>query len=156
MKRSDATDSLQRPSIIDRTFNRLFGVVVGLGGGPAHNHLVQIRGRKSGRIYSTPINLLVTEQYQYLVAPRGTTQWVKNLRSSGELTLKKGSKTRRFRTRELADPEKPILLKEYLNRYEKTVHRYFSIPANSSLEEFAEVAKSYPIFELEQTDGPAA
>ena len=154
MKRSDATDSFERPSIIDRLFNRMFGVVVGLGGGLAHNYLVQVRGRKSGRMYSTPVNLLVTEQSQYLVAPRGATQWVKNLRCSGELSLKKGSKTRRFRTRELADPEKPILLKAYLNRYKKTVQRYFSIPANSSLDKFAEVAESYPIFELEQTDDP--
>jgi len=156
MSRSDARDSFRRPSGVERVANRLFGVFVGLGGGLAHNHLVQVRGRKTGRIHSTPVNLLETEQGRYLVAPRGDAQWVRNLRNSCELSLKKGPKTRRYRVRELADSEKPILLKEYLTRYRKTVQRYFSIPADSNLDAFAEVANSYPVFELEQTDDTAA
>ena len=156
MTRSNARDAFQKPNVVERVFNRLFGVLVGLGGGLEHNYLVQVRGRKSGRIYSTPVNLLETEQGRYLVAPRGNTQWVKNLRASYELSLKKGSKIHRCRVRGLDDSEKPTLLKEYLNRYRTTVQRYFSIPADSSLDAFAEISNEHPVFELERNDHTAA
>lgn len=156
MSRTGSANSFQRPSAVERVFNRVFGVLVGLGGGLSHNYLLQVRGRKSGRMYSTPVNLLEVEQSQYLVAPRGNAQWVRNLRSTRELILKKGSQTHRYRDRELANSEKPRILKEYLNRYRKTVQRYFPIPADSSLDAFVEDASSYPVFELEKTNDTSA
>ena len=83
MSAPNIKDSFQRPSIVERTFNRLFGVIVGLGGGLEHNYVLQVRGRKSGRLYSTPVNMLEIGESQYLVAPRGNTQWVRNVQSSG-------------------------------------------------------------------------
>jgi deazaflavin-dependent oxidoreductase (nitroreductase family) len=148
-------ETFQRPNVVERVFNRLFGVIVGLGGGLEHNYVLQVRGRKSGRLCSTPVNLLEMEQSQYLVAPRGNTQWVRNVRSSLELSLKKGAKVHRFRARELIDSEKPVLLKEYLSRYHKTVQRYFSIPMDSDLGSFAKIANRHPIFELERTHDTA-
>lgn len=148
--------SFQKPSVVERAFNQLFGVFVGLGGGLAHNYVLQVRGRKSGRIYSMPVNLLEMGQRRYLVSPRGNTQWVRNLRSSLELSLKKGSKSDRFRVRELPESEKPVLLKEYLSRYRKTVQRYFSIPVESDLDTFATITKWHPVFELEKIDDTAA
>ena len=145
-------DSFQRPSVVERVFNRLFGLIVGLGGGLSHNHLIQVRGRKTGRVYSTPVNLLELDHSRYLVSPRGNAQWVRNLKSSLELSLKKGSKTHRFRVRELPDPERPVILKEYLSRYRTTVQRYFSIPVESDLDRFAKIAKWHPVFELEKSD----
>ncbi len=156
MSAPNTKDSFQRPSIVERTFNRLFGVIVGLGGGLEHNYVLQVRGRKSGRLYSTPVNLLEIGGSQYLVAPRGNTQWVRNVQSSLELSLKKGVKVHRFRARELPDSEKPVLLKEYLSRYQKTVQRYFSIPANSDLNSFTKIANRHPVFELERIDDTAA
>jgi len=156
MSRLSEKDSFRTPSVIERAFNRLFGVFVGLGGGLTHNYLLQVRGRKTGRLFSTPVNLLGFGQRRYLVAPRGNTQWVRNVRSSSELSLKKGAEIHRFRARELPDSDKPMILKEYLSRYRKTVQRYFSIPADSDLNRLAEISDRYPVFELEQIDDPAA
>jgi deazaflavin-dependent oxidoreductase (nitroreductase family) len=136
------------PSAFERWFNWLFGVIVGWGFGLPHNYLVQVQGRKTGRIYSTPVNVVDYEGKRFLVAPRGMTQWVRNAAGIGHVWLKKGRNREQFSVRFLTDVEKPEVLREYLNRYKTTVQRYFPIPAGSPLEEFARVAHTYPVFEL--------
>ena len=138
----------REPSAGEKIFNRIFGFLVGLGLGFGYNRLLEVRGRKSGKLYSTPINLLELNSKQYLVAPRGRTQWVRNAEASGEVTLKKGSKRQRFRLRVLTDAEKPAILKAYLDTFRREVQRYFPIPAGSPVQDFAAIAGSYPAFEL--------
>src|SRR5271169_5530689 len=77
------------PTAMERAFNRCFGFLVGIGFGLKHNYLLQVRGRKSGKLYSTPIDLLEMDGKRFLVAPRGRTQWVRNAEAAGEVTLKK-------------------------------------------------------------------
>jgi len=119
-----------------------------LGLGFSYNYLLQVRGRKSGKIYSTPIDLLELNGRRYLVAPRGRTQWVRNAEAAGEVTLKRGRIQQRFRLRSLVDEEKPEVLKGYLDRFKREVQRYFPVPAGSSPEAFRELVQSYPAFEL--------
>src|ERR1700719_938469 len=95
------------PSPVERLFNRIFGFFVGLGLGFRYNYLLQVRGRKSGKIYSTPINLLELRGKRFLVAPRGRTQWVRNAEAAGEVTLKKGRTRQRFRLQPVSDANKP-------------------------------------------------
>ncbi len=133
---------------MERWFNRLFGFLVGLGFGLKHNYLLQVRGRRSGRIYSTPIDLLETGGKRFLVAPRGRTQWVRNAEAAGEVTLKKGRSRQNYGLRPVADAEKPELLKAYLDSFKTTVQRYFPVPAGSAVERFASIAAGYPVFEL--------
>src|SRR5580765_1423949 len=97
--------SFLAPSAVERVFNRVFGSLVGLGLGFSHNYLLQVRGRKSGKIYSTPIDLLERGGKQFLVAPRGRTQWVRNAEAAGEVMLKKGSRRKQYRLRALSDQE---------------------------------------------------
>jgi deazaflavin-dependent oxidoreductase (nitroreductase family) len=137
-----------RPSIIERLFNRLFGELVGCGIGLSHNYLVQVEGRKTGRIYSTPVDVLDYDGKRFLVAPRGETQWVRNARVSGRVWLKKGRSRQSFALRAVDDRDKPDILREYLNRYKTTVQRYFSVPAGSPIEAFSGIASQYPVFEL--------
>ena len=66
----------REPKPVEKIFNRVFGFLVGLGLGFQHNFLLQVRGRKSGRIFETPVNVLDTDGKRYLVAPRGRTQCV--------------------------------------------------------------------------------
>src|SRR5580700_2667820 len=115
------------PTALERAFNRVFGFLVGLGVGFSHNYLLEVRGRKSGRIYSTPINLLEFGGKRFLVAPRGRTQWVRNAEAAGEVTLKKGRKQQRFQLRRVADAEKPEILKAYLDNFKREVQRYFPV-----------------------------
>ena len=137
-----------RPTMVDRAVNKLFGFVVGLGLGLPHNYLLQVRGRKSGRVYSTPVDVLSRDDKRYLVAPRGYTQWVQNAIASGTVSLKKGRRSEEFGIRILPDDEKPEILKSYLDRYKLTVQRYFPVPAGSLPEAFRALAEDYPVFEL--------
>jgi deazaflavin-dependent oxidoreductase (nitroreductase family) len=140
--------SFRAPSAVERVFNRVFGFVVGLGWGFSYNYLLQVRGRKSGKLYSTPIDLLEKNGTRYLVAPRGRTQWVRNAEAVGEIVLKKGKLMRRFRLRALSDQEKPEILKAYLDQFRKEVRTYFPVPAGSPVEAFRDLVQSYPAFEL--------
>lgn len=136
------------PSALERIFNRMFGFLVGIGWGFSYNYLLQVRGRKSGNLYSTPINLLEIGGKKFLVAPRGRTQWVRNAEAAGEIMLKKGSARQQFRLRPLAGDEKLEILKAYLDTFQREVQRYFAVPAGSSVEAFAELAEAHPAFEL--------
>ncbi|HEV3206316.1 MAG TPA: nitroreductase/quinone reductase family protein [Terriglobales bacterium] len=145
---SSEPPSFRAPSAGERIFNRVFGFAVGLGLGFSYNYLLQVRGRKSGKIYSSPIDLLEIEGKRFLVAPRGRTQWVRNAEAAGEVTLKKGKLQQRFRLRALSDQERPEILKAYLDRFKREVQTYFPLPAGSPVEAFRELVQRYPAFEL--------
>ena len=145
----DVRMEFDKPTLIERSFNRLFGLLVRIGIGLPHNVLLQVRGRKSGRIYSTPVNILTHNGRRYLVAPRGDTQWSRNARTSGEATFVKGFKREDVKLREIADADKPQLLKAYLESFTPTVQRYFPVRAGSRLEEFVPLAPRYPVFEIQ-------
>ncbi|HEY3306469.1 MAG TPA: nitroreductase family deazaflavin-dependent oxidoreductase [Candidatus Binatia bacterium] len=139
---------MQEPTRLDRILNKAFGVLVGLGLGLSYNYLVQVAGRKTGRLYSTPVDLLEFNGRRFLVAGRGRTQWVRNAEAAGEVILKKGTKRQRFRIRVVPDEEKPEILKAYLDRFKLTVQGYFPVPAGSEPAAFAKVAERYPVSEL--------
>jgi deazaflavin-dependent oxidoreductase (nitroreductase family) len=136
------------PTGVEALFNRTMGFLAGLGIGPGFIYLLQVRGRKTGKIFSTPVNLMEIGGKQILVAPRGRTQWVRNAEAAGEITLKRGSKRLRFGLRPIADEQKPQLLKEYLDRYASAVGKFFPVAPGSQVEKFQEIAGNYPVFEL--------
>ena len=138
----------QQPTALERQFNRFFGFLVGLGLGMKHNYLLQVRGRKSGKLYSTPIDLLEIKGRRFLVAPRGRTQWVRNAEAAGTITLKRGRFRHDFRLKPVPDADKPQLLKAYLDSFKTTVQRYFPVAAGSDAAAFAGVVANYPVFEL--------
>jgi deazaflavin-dependent oxidoreductase (nitroreductase family) len=135
------------PSSGEKVFNRAFGFLAGLGIAPSFIYLLEVRGRKSGKIYSTAVNLLELDGKKFLVAPRGRTQWVRNAEAAGEVTLKRGDR-HRFRLRPLNDFEKPQVLKAYLTNYKSAVQKFFPIRPEAPLEEFAKIGEGYPAFEL--------
>ena len=137
-----------KPSPVERIFNRAFGLMVRLGIGLSHNYLLQVRGRKTGRIYSAPVDVLDMNGRRYLVSGRGQTQWVRNALAAGEVVLAKGSRRISFSVRAVPDDQKPPILKAYVERFKLTVQRYFPIPAGSPATDFAPIAERYPVFEL--------
>jgi deazaflavin-dependent oxidoreductase (nitroreductase family) len=145
---NDALPEFRAPSTVERAFNAVFGFLVGLGLGFSYNYLLQVRGRKSGRLYSTPINLLELGGKRFLVAPRGRTQWVRNAEVAGEVTLKKGRVRQSFKLQPIPDANKPEILKAYLDNFKREVQRYFPLPAGSPVQAFGDVAQNYPAFEL--------
>lgn len=142
------------PNIVERLLNRLFGLLVGLGLGLSHNYLLVVRGRKSGRSYSTPVNVLSLNGKRFLVAGRGHTQWVRNALASSEVFLRKRSRSEPFTLVSIPDEAKPLILKAYLDRFRRTVKRYFPVPAGSPAAAFEPLASRYPVFELKpKNDG---
>jgi deazaflavin-dependent oxidoreductase (nitroreductase family) len=134
--------------LIDRIINRAFGLLLKLGLGLKHNYLLEVRGRKSGKIYSTPVNVLEHKGKQYLVAPRGYTQWVRNVQAGSDSALIKGRRRETIKLRSVPAAAKPEILKAYLDRYKPTVQRYFPIPAGSPAGLFVPLAERYPVFQL--------
>lgn len=148
MATNPSSPVFQRPTAIERAFNSFFGFLVSLGLGMKHNYLLQVRGRKSGKLYSTPVDLLEIGDQRFLVAPRGRTVWVRNAEAAGEVTLEKGRFQHAYRLRPVPDREKPQLLKAYLDSFKIAVQRYFPVPAGSPAQDFASIAGNYPVFEL--------
>src|ERR1035441_4717995 len=93
----------RRPTAMERAFNRLLGFLVGLGFGLKHNYLLQVRGRKSGRLCCTPIDVLDVGGKRVRRASRGRTQWVRNAEAAGEVTRKKGRSRQSYRLQPVAD-----------------------------------------------------
>lgn len=113
------------------------------------SRVLEVRGRKSGEWRQTPVNLMGFEGADYLVAPRGQTQWVKNLRAGGEGRLRVGRRTQSFRAVELSDDEKPPLLRAYLKKWKFEVGVFFSgVGPESSDEELRRIAPDHPVFRL--------
>jgi len=136
------------PTAIEAIFNRVFAWFVGVGLAPAAFYVLDVRGRKSGRIYSTPVDVLLRGDRRYLVAPRGHTQWVRNAKASGTVTLRRGRVADRYILREVEGREKAEVLKAYLETFRRQVQRFFPVPAGSPAEQFVPLADRYPVFEL--------
>jgi len=139
-----------KESRLDRAFNRFFGFLVALGVGAKYNYLLETKGRKTGKAYTTPVNLTEIDGRRYLVAVRGETGWVRNARASGSILLRKGSTRLTFRVREVAINARPPILKEFLERYASQVQRFYPVPKGSPVEAFREMAPRTPVFELQE------
>ncbi len=124
------------------------GRVLALGIGPGYMRILEVRGRKSGKAFTTPVNLLELDGRRYLVAARGETAWARNARAAGHIILRKGSRQESLAIRELADTEKPRILKAFLDRFASQVQRFFESPAGSPEESFRASAARKPVFEL--------
>jgi deazaflavin-dependent oxidoreductase (nitroreductase family) len=136
------------PTPMERIFNKLVGVGLALGLGPAHMFVLHVRGRKTGRVYSTPVDVLVLGGRRYLVAPRGHTSWARNALATGSVTLSRGRRREECRVRALAPDETAPVLKAYLDAFRLAVQRYFPVPAGSPEAAFVPLADRYPVFEL--------
>jgi deazaflavin-dependent oxidoreductase (nitroreductase family) len=136
------------PSLVARAVNRFYGWLTSLGLGPSYSFQLQIEGRKTGKLYSTPVNVLRYREQLYLVGTRGHTQWSRNALVANKITLKRGRISIRFRLRAVTDAEKPEILQAYLTRFSWMVGRFFPVPPASPVAEFAPIAARYPVFEL--------
>ena len=137
-----------KPTPLESFFNRALGLFVGIGLGPKDYYILEVHGRKSGRVYATPVSIVEHSGHWYVVAPRGTTQWVRNARTTGRITLRAGSKRNQFELREIPAADRAPILKSYLACYTKFVQRYFQVRNGAPEAEFATVADGYPVFEL--------
>ena len=115
------------------------------------SRVLEVRGRKSGTPRRTPVNLLTFNGREYLVAPRGETQWVRNARADGgRLVLILGRHREERVGQELSDDEKPPVLRAYLRRWKMEVGVFFEgVNAESSDEDLRRIAPRHPVFVLD-------
>ena len=131
-------------------YNRVVAAFMRLGISVWGSRVLEVRGRKTGKPRRTPVNLLTLDGARYLVAPRGHTQWVRNLRAAGEGDLLLGRGRERFRGVEIADADKEPILREYLRRWKWEVGHFFGgVDAESPSAELARIAPDHPIFRVE-------
>jgi deazaflavin-dependent oxidoreductase (nitroreductase family) len=140
----------QRPGwFTANVFNRIVEALTRAGVSLYGSRVLEVKGRKSGEYRATPLNLLRFQGSDYLVAPRGHTQWVKNLRVSGEGRLRVGRRIQPFTAVEVTDDEKPALLRAYLKKWKFEVGAFFSgVGPGSSDEELRRIAPDHPAFRL--------
>jgi deazaflavin-dependent oxidoreductase (nitroreductase family) len=124
-------------------------VLTRLGLSVAGSRVLEVRGRKSGEPRRTPVNLLTVDGTRYLVAPRGHTQWVRNLRAQGQGRLLLGRRAEPFTATELPDDDKPPLLRAYLKRWKWEVGTFFGgVGPDSPDDELRRIAPDHPIFRI--------
>lgn len=141
-------DTFRSPSRFEHWFNAFVALLAKLGITFRDGYRLIVIGRRSGKQYAVAVTALSFQGQRYLVAPRGETQWVRNARAAGQVTLEKGSSVQRFDIAEICDEQKNAILAEYLNQYQKAVQRYFPIPAGAEPEAFEEIADYFPVFLL--------
>ena len=130
-------------------FNRTVAALTRLGVSVAGSRVLDVPGRKTGEPRRTPVNLMTFEGQRYLVAPRGHTQWVRNMRVSGGGKLLVGRRGEEFSAVELTDVEKPPLLRAYLKRWKWEVGQFFGgVGPDAPEEELRRIAPDHPVFRI--------
>jgi len=133
-------------------FNRIVAALTAAGLSVLGSRVLQVRGRTSGEIRETPVNLLTFDGDRYLVAPRGITQWVRNIRVSGEGALRLGRRTEPFRAVEISDDDKGPILRAYLKRWKAETGMFFNgVGPDASDQELRRIAPDHPVFRVEPT-----
>jgi deazaflavin-dependent oxidoreductase (nitroreductase family) len=134
---------------MDQIFNRVVAWLTRAGISVLGSRILRVRGRSSGVWRSTPVNLLTVGDHTYLVAPRGTTQWVRNIRVVGGGELRVGRRVTRFTVQELPDADKPAVIRAYLKRWAWEVGRFFEgVNASSTDADLLRIAPAFPVFRV--------
>ncbi len=132
-----------------RLVNRAFQAMTQLGVGKQYRHILTVPGRKTGRLYSTPVDVMRRGDQRWLVAAYGVTNWVHNARAAGQVTLSRGRRSETLRVVELSPQDSVPVLRQYLQEVPVTRPPYFDVTHESSDAEFAaEAPPRHPVFGL--------
>ena len=142
--------------LLNRTLNSLVAWLARRGVSLRGSRVLAVRGRTSGQWRTTPVNPLSFGGHSYLVAPRGHTQWVRNLRVAGGGELRLGRRVEEFTVTELADADKPPVLRAYLKHWKFEVGMFFDgISPDAPDAQLLAIAPGYPVFQISAPGGPA-
>jgi F420H(2)-dependent quinone reductase len=149
-----ASAHYKRPDWFTRNiFNRLTSGLTRMGVSVRGSRVLEHRGRTSGNLHHTPVNLLSIEGTQYLVAPRGETQWVRNVRhAGGHLVLILGRQRQTCTATEIPVTERAPILRQYLRHWKFETGMFFEgVTPDSTDAEWATEAARHPVFALDCT-----
>lgn len=150
MPRNETTRHYREPGWFTRNvLNRAVAGITRLGISVWGTRVLEVKGRKTGAVRRTPVNLLALGDRTYLVAPRGEAQWVRNVRAAGQLDLLLGRTRTHYIASELPDEEKVPVLRAYLERWKAEVGIFFEgVDSNSTDEEVAAISAKHPVFAI--------
>ncbi len=134
-----------------RLVNELVKRLLRAGLAPRHTYLLTVQGRRTGRLYSTPVTLVEDGGQRWLVAPYGEVAWVRNARASREVTLSRGKRLERVVLFDVEPAEAAPVLKRYVAQVPIT-RPFFDVKPDSSLDAFASEAPHHPVFRLVPED----
>jgi hypothetical protein len=139
----------RRAGVPARALNRIVALWVGRLGLPAPSvRMLRVHGRRTGALQSTPVLVLQFGGFRYLVAPRGDTDWARNLRAAGWGELMRGRGVERVRATEVAGEERALAVGAYLRRFGWLTRRLFGVRRGEGPEGARRVAGSHPTFRL--------
>ena len=136
-----------RLGITTRAVNWLFRWLTQLGLGARYRHILTVQGRKSGRLRSTPEDVMTHAGHRWLVAPYGVTNWVWNARAAGVVQLRRGRRSERLRVVEVGPEQAVPVLRTYLHEVAVT-RAYFDVTVDSPDEAFVAEAPRHPVFRV--------
>jgi deazaflavin-dependent oxidoreductase (nitroreductase family) len=142
-----ATVRYVKPTKSDERFSRVLAWLARHGVSVFGTRLLSVPGRRSGLPRTAVVNVLEVDGVRYLVAPRGDTQWVRNLRAAGSGELRVGRRGEHFTATELADADKGPVLRAYLKRWGWEVGRFFEgVDRKATDEQLTAIASGFPVF----------
>lgn len=130
-----------------RALNALMSVLLGWGVGPASSYLLTTTGRTTGRPRTTPVTLVETEGHRWLVSPYGQVGWVRNVRATPEVSLRRGRTTLAMHVREVDAATAGPVLRLYVGQVPVTAP-FFAAAAGDPVEDFVAEADRHPVFAL--------
>jgi deazaflavin-dependent oxidoreductase (nitroreductase family) len=137
------------PNRSTRIFNATVARLTRMGISVYGSRILAVRGRKSGEWRTTPVNPLSIDGQRYLVAPRGNTQWVRNMRVAGGGELRIGRRTEKFTAAELPVEERPAVLRAYLKKWKFEVGMFFQgVGPDASDDAMLAIAPDHPVFRI--------
>ncbi|MCW2688866.1 MAG: hypothetical protein JWR37_3756 [Mycobacterium sp.] len=143
------TARYEEPNRAARLGNEIIRALAELGISISGTRALRVRGRKTGKRRGVVINLLSVDGKDYVVSPRGNTQWARNARAAGVVELGPRWHSRPIAIAEVADEAKPELLRRYLDRWYWEVKGHVAgLTPQSSEHELRAAAPSIPVFEL--------
>ena len=139
----------EEPNRAARAGNAVIRWLAELGVSIGGTRALRVRGRKTGKPRAVVINLLSIDGVDYLVSPRGNTQWARNVRAAGVVVVGPRWRRQRVEATEVDDAAKPAVLKSYLDRWYWQVKGYVAgLTPDSTEDEFRAGAPSIPVFVL--------
>jgi deazaflavin-dependent oxidoreductase (nitroreductase family) len=138
-----------KPSGFVKFMNSVVGRLAAIGLIPGDTALLQVRGRRSGQTRSTAITWVEDAGQRYLVAPRGTTEWVRNVRAAGgQATIRHRRKNQNVRLEEVPVEQRAPIIKAYLKKTAMVTKREFGLEPDAPIEEFEKIAERHPVFRI--------
>jgi hypothetical protein len=143
------TARYDEPNLAARAGNELIRWLAEVGISIAGTRAMRVRGRKTGKRRGVVINLLTVDGRDYVVSPRGNTQWARNARAAGAVEMGPRWRSRTVHIADVADDDKPQLLKRYLDRWYWEVKGHVGgLTPQSTADEMRAAAPAIPVFEL--------